>query len=114
MRRLHTADWRSRTTTARLPGVLARTLPDAKAFAMRVLGHHPINFAEHSRVRPGRWRRSTASWWRSAMTSSSNSTRPRNRPASHERSAELDASMPVTLRPGKINRQTFRGFRSFQ
>jgi hypothetical protein len=47
MRRLHTADWRSRTATARLPGVLARPLPDAKAFAMRVLGHHPINFAEH-------------------------------------------------------------------
>jgi hypothetical protein len=47
MRRLHTADWRSRTATARLPGVLARTLPDAKAFAMRVLGHHPTNFAEH-------------------------------------------------------------------
>jgi hypothetical protein len=38
MRGLHTADWRSRTATARLPGVLARTLPDAKAFAMRVLG----------------------------------------------------------------------------
>ena len=52
MRRLHTADWRSRTATARLPGVLARTLPDAKAFAMRVLGRHPNNFAEHSRGLP--------------------------------------------------------------
>ena len=30
-----------------------------------------------SRGRPGRWRFSTATWWRSAMTSSSNSTRPR-------------------------------------
>jgi hypothetical protein len=48
MRRLHTADWRSRTATARLPRVLARTVPDAKAFAMRVLGRHPNNFAEHS------------------------------------------------------------------
>jgi hypothetical protein len=47
MRRLHTADWRSRTATARLPGVLARTLPDAKAFATRVPGSHPNNFAEH-------------------------------------------------------------------
>ena len=47
MRRLHTADWRSRTA-ARLPGVLARILPDAKAFAMRVLGRHPNNFAEHT------------------------------------------------------------------
>jgi hypothetical protein len=54
--------------------------------------------------RPGRWRCSTSSWWRSAMTSGSNSTRLRNRPASHERSAELKASMPVTLRPSRINR----------
>lgn len=46
MKRLHTADWKSRTA-ARLPGVLARILPDAKAFAMRVLGRHPNNFAEH-------------------------------------------------------------------
>ena len=46
MRRLHTADWKNRTA-ARLPGVLARILPDAKAFAMRVLGRHPNNFAEH-------------------------------------------------------------------
>ena len=30
MKRLHTADWKSRTA-ARLPGVLARILPDAKA-----------------------------------------------------------------------------------
>jgi hypothetical protein len=47
MRRLHTVG-RSRTATARLPGVLARTLPDAKAFAMSVLGRHPNNFAEHN------------------------------------------------------------------
>ena len=52
MRRLHTADWRSRTATARLPGVLAWTLPDAKAFAMSVLGRHSNNFAEHRSSSP--------------------------------------------------------------
>jgi hypothetical protein len=37
-------------------------------------------------------------------TSSSNSARPRNRPASHERSSEMNASMPLTLRAEKIDR----------
>jgi transketolase len=50
-------------------------------------------------IRPGRWRRRTASWWRSAMTSSSNSAQLRNRPTSQDRSAEMNASMPVTLVP---------------
>jgi hypothetical protein len=48
------------------------------------------------------------------MTSSSNSARLQKRPASHEGSAEMHASMPVTLRASKVNRQTFRCFPSFQ
>ena len=51
---------------------------------------HAIERGE-SRGGPRRWRRRTASWWRSAMTSRSNSARLRNQPASHERRAELNA-----------------------
>jgi hypothetical protein len=51
-----------------------------------------------SPIRPGRWRRGTASWRRSATTSSSISARLRNRQASQEKSAEVIARMPVTLR----------------
>ena|SRR5215469_8380640 len=40
---------------------------------------------EQRRGRPGRWRRRMATWWRSAKTSSSNSARLRNRPASQEK-----------------------------
>jgi hypothetical protein len=42
MRRLHTANRRSRTATARLHDVLARTLPDAKDSAMRGCGFRTI------------------------------------------------------------------------
>src|SRR5258708_2714672 len=50
MRRLHTANRRSRTAThvARCPG--AETLPDAKDSAMRGC-HLRNNFADHSRAR---------------------------------------------------------------
>ena len=46
-----------------------------------------------SRARPGRWRRKTASWWRSAMTSSSKAARPRQRQATQENSSTSDASI---------------------
>jgi hypothetical protein len=47
------------------------------------------------------------------MTSSSNSARPRSRPASHEISAQMYASMPLTLRPGEINRRLSHAFGIF-
>jgi hypothetical protein len=49
MRRLHTADRRSRTATARLPGVvLARTLPTQKPSQCVSLAATQNNFAEHN------------------------------------------------------------------
>jgi len=42
----------------------------------------------NSRTRPGCWRRSTASWWRSAITSSSKAARPRHRHVSHEQNSD--------------------------
>jgi hypothetical protein len=45
--------------------------------------------------------------------SSSNSTRPRNRQVSHEKSSEKSECMPATLRPTEINHQTFQRLRSF-
>ena len=59
---------------------------------------------EQRRGRLGRPRRRMANWWRSAKTSSYNSARLRNRPASQEKNAEINASMPATLRRGTINR----------
>jgi hypothetical protein len=53
MRRLHTADWRSRTATARLPRVLAQDPTGRESLRLRVLGRHPNNFAEHRIVRYG-------------------------------------------------------------
>jgi hypothetical protein len=38
------------------------------------------------------------------MTSRSTSARLQSQPASYESSAEMNTSMPLTLRPGKINR----------
>jgi hypothetical protein len=49
---------------------------------------------EQSLGRPERRRCKIASWWRSAMTSNSNSARLRNRQASQEKTAEMNASMP--------------------
>jgi hypothetical protein len=46
-----------------------------------------------SRARLGRWRRGTASWWRSAMTSSSKAARPRQRQANQQKSSDRDASI---------------------
>jgi hypothetical protein len=68
---------------------------------------------EESRVRPGRWRRRTASWWRSAMTSSSKSARLRNRQASHEKSPEVNASMRATLRPPTLKTLAFASLLEF-
>ncbi len=92
---------------------LARVAAWGGGFPIKVNGE-VVGAIGLSGARPGRWRRRTASWWRSAMTLSSNSARLRNRPASHERSSEMNASMPATLWQGKINRQTFRCFPSFQ
>src|SRR5271166_3818882 len=47
------------------------------------------------------------------MTSSSNSTRRRNRQVSHEKSSEKSECMPATLRPTEINHQTSQRLRSF-
>ena len=47
MGRLHTADLRSRTATARLPGVLART-PTRKSLRNACPWPQPNDFAEHS------------------------------------------------------------------
>lgn len=46
-----------------------------------------------SRARPGRWRRRTVSWWRSATTSSSKAARPRQRQATQQKSSDIDASI---------------------
>ena len=61
-------------------------------------------FMVQNRGRPGRLRCSTASWWRSAITSNSKARRLRNRQPSQEKSAVMNASMPATLRPGRIIR----------
>jgi hypothetical protein len=48
------------------------------------------------------------------MSSSSNSARLRIRQASQDKSVEMSARMPATLRTARLNRQTLRYFRDFQ